>query len=267
MLTVAYAFSPDWITNWAVSCYSLLKNNTSPIKVYIFTDELNDEQKQEVDFLRQLFHVEITHIIITEEYFFGDHLKRFTKYSCYRLLMAECIKEDKLLYLDCDLVVQKDLSDFYNLDMKDNLIAGVVDAGIKLKDKELIDLSDKEPYLNAGVLLLNCKVIRDEKLTPIFINLVNAFVNASWIDQDVVNVVARGRKIIVDNIYNISGVTGIGLIKVKNMAIIHYAGNKRYNRPDEWVKHLPLSYFWDIYKEELINVKGEYDAGSKLSFF
>lgn len=267
MVTVAYAFSPNWISYWQTSCYSLLKNSNTPIKIYIFTDELTPEQTQEVDFLRNEFNTEIVHIAIVGEYFFGEHLKRFTKYSCYRLLMASCITEDKLLYLDCDTIIQRPLDDLYNIDMSNNLIAGVVDCGVKLQDKALINLSNEEPYFNAGVLLLNCKAIREENLTPVFIDTVNAFTTSNWVDQDCCNYVARGRKITVDNIYNISGVTGIGLIKVKNMAIIHYAGNKRYNRPDEWVKHLPLSYFWDIYKEELINVKGEYDAGSKLSFF
>ncbi len=247
MTTIAYAFSPDWIKYWKVSCYSLLKNSITPMKIYIFTDELNVEQKKEINFLRDSFQVEIVHIAIVGEYFYGEHLKRFTKYSCYRLLVSACIQEDKVIYLDCDTIVLQPLDELYNIDLGNSLVGGVVDGGVKLHEKLSIGITDEEPYFNAGVILLNCKAIRDEALTQVFIERVNN-TRSKWIDQDCINYVARGRKLTINTIYNVCTATGIGMLKVKNMVIIHYAGNKRYNNENDWVSKLPLDKIWDEHR-------------------
>ena len=42
--------------------------------------------------------------------------------------LAELLTEvNRIIYLDCDIVVNDSLSDLYNTDLEDNYVAGVID--------------------------------------------------------------------------------------------------------------------------------------------
>ena len=49
--------------------------------------------------------------------------------SYYRLLVGDLLPKelDKCIFLDVDICVCKDLSEIFNIDIKDNYIAGVLD--------------------------------------------------------------------------------------------------------------------------------------------
>ena len=75
----------------------------------------------------------------------------------YRLLISDLLPKeiDKCIYLDVDLCIVKDLSDLFNIDMKDNYIAGVLSPKYyfyKEKHCERLNLTSMSQYINAGVL-------------------------------------------------------------------------------------------------------------------
>ena len=80
-----------------------------------------------------------------------------TPYTLLRLL-ADLIPNipDKLLYLDIDMLAQKDISTLYNID-----ISNYEYAAVKEKYGSKIIRYD---YINAGMLLLNMKKIKETKL-------------------------------------------------------------------------------------------------------
>ena len=78
-------------------------------------------------------------------------------------LMNIFTNKDKLLYLDGDIIVNKDLSDLFNIDLCDNYFAANYHAASTDETKHRIGLSLKHVY-NAGVLLFNLKKMRDENL-------------------------------------------------------------------------------------------------------
>ncbi len=80
-----------------------------------------------------------------------------TPYTLLRLL-ADLIPNipDKILYLDIDMLAQKDISTLYNID-----ISNYEYAAVKEKYGSKIIRYD---YINAGMLLLNMKKIKETKL-------------------------------------------------------------------------------------------------------
>ncbi len=80
-----------------------------------------------------------------------------TPYTLLRLLV-DLIPEipDKLLYLDIDMLAQKDISELYNIDISNYEYAAVKE---KYGSKII-----KHDYINAGMLLLNMKKIRETRL-------------------------------------------------------------------------------------------------------
>ena len=56
-------------------------------------------------------------------------VKWYTQETYFRLMAADLLpEEDKIVYLDCDIVVLEDVAHLYAVDMGDALLAAVLDA-------------------------------------------------------------------------------------------------------------------------------------------
>lgn len=116
--------------------------------------------------------------------------------------LANILKnENKILYLDGDIIVQKDLSELYNIDLGLNCAAVVGDlAGEEIRKLHIKCGVDK--YFNSGVMLLNLDVIRKTNSVE---KLVQAKINhPEWtcMDQDAFNFVFQNRVLWLEPKYN-----------------------------------------------------------------
>lgn len=75
-----------------------------------------------------------------------------------RVFLGEIFKEyeeiEKLIYIDCDTLVTGSLKDLWNLDLGNQMGAGVCEAMGNIH-KKAIGLSKEENYFNAGVFLID----------------------------------------------------------------------------------------------------------------
>ena len=153
---------------------SIMKRTRKPINIYIFTmsvTRLNPEfvaiEDKQVEFLEKVLksknsNNKIKKIDVSDLYdkaFKGtkNETAYCTPYTLLRLL-ADQVPEipDKLLYLDIDMMCGGDLSQLYNIDIEDYEYAAV---------KEKYGCWIIRPdYINAGMLLLNMKKIRETGL-------------------------------------------------------------------------------------------------------
>lgn len=153
---------------------SITNRTKETIKCYIFTMNLSrlkpeytcitDEQ---IEFLNQVVKSkkqdnQVIKIDVTDLYEkeFGkckNETAYCTPYTLLRLL-ADMVPEipDKLLYLDIDMMANGDISKLYNTDITDYEYAAV-----KEKYGSMFIWPD---YINAGMLLLNMKKIKETKL-------------------------------------------------------------------------------------------------------
>ncbi len=111
----------------------------------------------------------------------------------YRLKLPELLKDvKKCVYLDCDIVVKKDLSELFRLNVDDKYIAGVPAAGYYYPDTKVqvkldeLGIPDMNSYVNAGVLIMNLANMRRDNLSEEFYFLLNK--NFASQDQDILNV-------------------------------------------------------------------------------
>lgn len=99
---------------------------------------------------------------------------------------------DKLIYLDCDLVVHSSLKELWKLDLKDNFIAAVEDANGKKYSGRFLD--GKSKFFNTGLMVINCKKWREEKIPTRAVKM--ALENtgtALGYDQTVLNMLFLGK--------------------------------------------------------------------------
>ncbi len=93
--------------------------------------------------------------------------RHITRAVYYKLLIPEAMKDvpiDKAIYLDCDTVVTGDLSRLWEQSLGDHPLAAVQDPGGSRRCKEL-GIPREENYFNAGVLVLNLPIWREERLS------------------------------------------------------------------------------------------------------
>lgn len=180
----------------------------------------------------------------------------------YRLLAPELfVNFNKILYLDADMIILKDVADLFNTDIGDNLLAGVVDSDFlaqynglrpeaKLYADEELKLKDPYKYCQAGVLIFNLKEMRK---TFKDYELVEAGDDRFYLygDQDILNLKCQGRIFYLDMAWNVMHDCNKGRMKIirdytprdiadlyfesrKDPYIIHYAGySKPWNDPND----------------------------------
>lgn len=184
-------------TNEAINCYIFTMDASRLNKEYIC---MTDDQ---IDFLNDVVksknpESEVTKIDVTEiyerEFLNCSNEKAYcTPYTLLRLL-ADLIPDipDKLLYLDIDIMVGKDISILYNIDIEDYEYAAVREKyGSKLI---------RPDYINAGMLLLNMKKIKETKLLEKARKLIKTK-KLLFADQDAI-FRSTTKKLILPRIYN-----------------------------------------------------------------
>ena len=95
----------------------------------------------------------------------GDAFKKFkhqkyTQVTYYRLISPIFIPLDRIIYLDSDILIFKDLYEMYQTSFQNNYVLGFLD--IFSEGVDYLGLKS-EKYINAGVILLNLKEIRRDK--------------------------------------------------------------------------------------------------------
>lgn len=153
---------------------SITNRTNEPIKCFIFTAELTRIKKEykplgqeEADFLDNLVKsknpdsevklVDVTSLYEQEFMKSPNESAYCTPYTLLRLL-ADLVDDmpNKLLYLDIDMMIDGDILELYNVDIEDYEYAAV---------KEKYGCVFIRPdYINAGMLLLNMKKIKETRL-------------------------------------------------------------------------------------------------------
>jgi len=121
----------------------------------------------------------------------------------YRLLAADLLPEyDKLLYLDCDVIVLSDLSELYRQELGDHLLAGVCDFRFDGGYASRVIGVPSSAYINASVLLIQADLWRRERIAPQCLSFLRTHQNLEAYDQDALNSVCRDRILLLDKKWN-----------------------------------------------------------------
>lgn len=114
--------------------------------------------------------------------------------------IAELLPEfDKVLYLDGDIIVQDDLSALFATEIDACYAAAVKDAYVLEERRDGLKL---EGYFNSGVMLLNCRLMRQERMAEKLWALKQAHRDLLFMDQDIFNLAFAGKVKYLDLRYN-----------------------------------------------------------------
>lgn len=182
----------------------------------------------------------------------------------YRLKLAELLPSiDKVLYLDCDVIVNTDLANLYNIDIENYVCAGV-------NDLDELQVANNKTYVNAGVLLFNLSKIRDENIEEEFSSYTISNIDRIKLgDQEIINEVLKGRIKLLPATWNVQ--VGNFMYRssyIPKPNIIHYIG---FMKPwvygswawfkDYYYKYLKISPWGIDEAKRLKKLKFEYFIG------
>lgn len=230
-------------------------NNT--VEVSFISNSLS---KSRQEMLRQSInseHIKLTFIETQPEHFkkFSgiEKAKKLTAY--HRLLLPELLPDsiNRLLYLDCDMIVRKSLKLLWNTKLDTGMVIGATrdlsawtvgcDWGGGIPNWRELGLAKDAPYFNSGVMLVDLAQWRKEKITEKVIKTTienSGFVK--WLDQYGLNIVLHKNWFELDRCWNSYPDNATDETK-----ILHFVNRKpntiEYNGPfkDEFYKLLDLT--------------------------
>ena len=196
-----------------------------------------------------------------------------SKAALFKFALADIIPEDKVLYLDDDIVVEQSLTDFYNTDISQYYAAVISDLfAEKWGDNKRLN---HKKYFNSGVMLLNLKKLREDDIPAKLQKKKKNATEDKYMDQDALNkVFAENVKFmpIQFNYLNAYDETNTSIFKenILNIVVRHYASyahlkpwnNINATNSELWLQYvLPedlgcvlKNYFHNLNIDELQNI-------------
>ena len=137
-----------------------------------------------------------------------NQMSRFTIGTMFRCSLPELLPDlNRIIYLDADLFVNRDIKELWDVDVREYCLAGVVDEGVAVHNYPRIlnkyPEIKKESYFNSGVLYMNLKKIREfGNLKKLVVDFLIENPEADLPDQDALNVLFHNKVLYLDGSWN-----------------------------------------------------------------
>lgn len=195
----------------------------------------------------------------------------YTNTTYFRLFIPSLYPQyDKAIYLDGDIVVLGDISELYNINMGDNLIAAAPDDVIQNTKvfqeyaEKVVGVADYRNYFNAGVLLMNLDELRKFDFLDKFLYLLETVKFSVAQDQDYLNRLCKGRTKIISVAWDRMPMPTDKILD-DEIKLIHY--NLAY-KPWHFDNVLYKEHFWKYaektqYIDEIKKIKEAYTESDR----
>lgn len=288
-IPVIFSCDANFIPYLGVCIQSLINSSSDDhnYDILILEDLIPDWQKERLkSLIKGRENISMRFINITP--YFDEYRKRFyirdryTLSTYARFFIPDILEAyDKIVYLDADTIIKKDIAELYNIDIGNNLLGGALDyavhinwyAGMMGVEKykyaynylsKTAHLNDISGYFQAGVLIMNLEECRKTNLLKKCINFFNYIEKPLLVDQDVLNFVCKEKVKIIDQRWNFQWHLRLGEYNslrylpyemfesisqvFDDFYLIHYCSNTRpWTSPNQINAH----FFWDTAKQTI----------------
>jgi len=169
-LTLMFVADENYAAPLAATLYSALVNLSRPTDVEVFlvhgpmSDDTMDRLRALVD--RSVHRVTLHFLPVREDAALGKWSLQledvWTPTTFFRLLVEQLIPpaHPRVLYLDCDLIVEGDLLELWNTDLDGHTIAAAPERSVScpkfgIARWQELGLPPTAPYFNAGLMLID----------------------------------------------------------------------------------------------------------------
>lgn len=223
-IPLVFNFSKSYTPAFTVCLLSGMRNFSTEnnYDIIILERALTEENKAVIKYLTK-GHKNISVRYLNPEKFFKDMKyfmsERLPVEGFFRSAASFFLTEyDKILYLDSDILIKEDVAHLFHTNVEGYLLAAVQDLVAKAflnmkkktpyaadfiyRAKKRMKLQEPEQYFNTGVMLLNCKEIRQSFVWQDMLNYWKS-VEFKSDDQDMFNSLFQGRVKFLDISWNV----------------------------------------------------------------
>ncbi len=152
-------------------------------------------------------------------------------------------EDDRVLTFDCDAFFKQPDDGVFDIDITDSYFAAA---------REIDALHfPTNPYYNYGIVLQNLKKMREDGIDDALVRILN-WKRSDWPEQDVLNILCRGKITEMPAKYNANRATE--LIHPKDIVIRHYAGERPYQQHTVYREFLRMPWS-EVQQQHEINLK------------
>lgn len=191
-IPVAFCFDDNMWMLFGVAITSLLYHSVGKCSYDIYCvvpDTFCESKRHELEMLIANKDKNSTITFLNANHDFDkSNTKQYSVGIYYRFMLVKLLPNiDKIIYTDVDVVFTDSLIDLFNIDLKKNLIAGISDA-----TQNRMWPSNKNAYVNSGVLVINLSEIRKLNMYKQWLKLSmdDCF---DYPDQDILNKTCDGK--------------------------------------------------------------------------
>lgn len=205
---IVCCFDGNYMQHVAVLLCSVYENNRdlNDVCIHLVTFHVKDEEiirldkqlkqygwtfkKYQIDDIKEKTGVEIPPTISIAAYI--------------RLFLPSIldISVKKVLYLDCDIIINGSIKPLLNQDISNHYIVGALDVSTR-QSAQKIGLTN-DPYYNSGMLLINLELWRKEHLQDKYITYLKECGGVVYHhDQGLINKICMGHKLTISPEWNV----------------------------------------------------------------
>jgi len=199
---LVFACDADFAMPLATTLRSVAEANAGgyPLDVYVLSNGFSEDVKRRILDSMPTGSFSISWLPVDLSVFSGFSTLRHISTATYaRFLIPRVLPKGvrRLLYLDADILVLDSLMPILELDLDGAVLGAVVDerltAHIQAGKTSLPGLPRVREYFNAGVLLIDLDLWREERISERALEYLEHNPDSPYSDQDALNVACDGR--------------------------------------------------------------------------
>ena len=253
-VSIALCIDENLVEHVGVLLYSISVNTSSFVDVYIIHDNLSYSSLEKLTELDKSFPTIKINIIKIPDNIQNQLNKislegnKLPVTSCYRFILANLLPSlDRIIYLDVDTLVLRDLTELWRTDLEGKFIGVVKDALINLNVAQKI-VSERKSYFNSGMLLMDLNLFREYDICSDLIDFaIDVAEYCEYGDQDILNYYFIDGYKLLDIKWNCGRERLEG--REKEVGIVHFYGLEK-----PWNNIVYSFYF----RENIINMEHIY---------
>lgn len=247
IINIALNIDSKYVVPCCTMLCSIFENNRNKkFCIHIISEGLNDcvisdiEELVESKYNQKLFFYTIDPESLNNfPQYINSHISQAA--NC-RLFIADILPSEvtKVLYLDCDLIVDSSLESLWETDISDNPIAVVEDMWSGKDDNYVrLNYNKRYGYFNSGVMLINLAWWREKCISKKCIEYMREHDNLKFVDQDILNGLLHDSRKLLPLRWNVQDgflrrkskirKSNIESLKseIKHPSIIHFTGSRK----------------------------------------
>lgn len=207
IINIACTIDDSYVQHCAVMLASLFDNNPKiQFRIFIIHDGISHKKQQNLTEFLDKEHKEFLLINVDKSVFKGVPIcEHFSVANYFRILIPKLVDNNigKILFLDSDMIIRRDITPLWNIDIEEYSHAAVENPRVSCDYKQNLGIAKNSSYFNSGVLLINLQMWRRLNVMQNTIKFIAQHPEKiHYVDQDALNYILENKWLKIESQWN-----------------------------------------------------------------